>query len=115
MAKLDGPVRPRALIVDCDDGFLAFAAEALHSFRPGFEVATARTLDQAGEWLETFHPDLLLLGADPDNDATASFRKRVAADPRTKTCKVMVYPSDPAGRPAELPVLLQRVRDTSLI
>ncbi len=111
MARPDRPVRPRALIVDPDDGFLAFAAEALHSFRPGFEVATARTLDQADEWLETFHPDLLLLGADPDAAATASFRQRVAADPRTRECKVMVYGSDPAGRPAQLPVLLRRVRD----
>jgi DNA-binding response OmpR family regulator len=51
----------KALIVDRDPESLAFAAEALHSFAPGFDVATARDARQAGEWLQSFRPRLLII------------------------------------------------------
>lgn len=100
--------RPRALIVDADESFLAFAAEALHSFRPGFEVATAHDLAQAAEWLDTFYPDLLLLGSDADRADVAAFAERLRDDERTRRCRILDY-AEERGR-LSLPVLLHRVR-----
>ncbi len=60
-------VRSTALVVDADAAFLAFAAEALHSFRPGFEVTTAPSMEVATQWLYTISPDLLLIGIAPDD------------------------------------------------
>jgi CheY-like chemotaxis protein len=81
--------RRRALIVDGDEAHLAFAAEALSSFRPGFDVATARDLGQAAEWLDTFPPDLLLLDLDLPGDAADRFTHQLRADPRTRNCKIL--------------------------
>ena len=53
-----GTTRRKVLVVDPDRVVLAFVAEALHSFRPGFDVATAVDLEQASAWLDTFTPDL---------------------------------------------------------
>jgi len=101
----DAP-RPRALVVDPSETFLAFAAEALHSFRPGFDVATALGVEQAGEWLDTFHPDLLLLGAALDGEAGRQFAARLQTDPRTARCRVVRAASEPS-----LSELLRQVRD----
>ncbi len=51
----------RALVIDGDQGTLAFAAEALSSFAPGLEVATARDLQQAGAWVESFRPHIIFV------------------------------------------------------
>lgn len=93
----------RALVVDRDETFLAFAAEALHSFRPGFDVATARSAEQAAEWLDTFSPDLLLMGS--DDDALEVFARDLLLDRRTRDCQVVR-----SGRSFDLPALLEEVR-----
>lgn len=87
--ELDRHPRRKALIVDGDEAHLAFAAEALSSFRPGFDVATARDLGQAAEWLDTFHPDLLLLDLDLPGDAADRFTDRLRGNPRTRNCKIL--------------------------
>ncbi len=51
----------RALVVDQDQETLAFAGEALSSFTPGLEVATARDLQQAWAWVETFQPQIIFV------------------------------------------------------
>lgn len=108
----------RALVVNPDEGFLAFAAEALHSFRPGFEVATARDAEQANEWLDTFLPDLLLLGLDPAEAATEALRERITGNERTAECRILdlsstdsIESTNNAPTPrTSLPVLLRTVR-----
>ena len=80
----------RALVVDDEEESLAFAAEALHSFAPGFEVATARNLEQADAWLDTFPPDVLLLDRKFSDEAAGRLLPRLQADPRTRHCRVIV-------------------------
>src|SRR5262245_66682413 len=74
--------KQRALVVDADSEMLAFAAEALHSFAPGFDVATARDPQQALAWLETFPPDLLLTDLVFESDGAGALRGRLRADRR---------------------------------
>ena len=90
--------RGKVLVVDPDAEVLAFAAEALHSFRPGFEVATARTSEHADAWLESFHPDLLLLGDGIAGEGAEGLVGKLRGDPRTRHCKVIVVSEeDSAG------------------
>lgn len=115
---VDAHPRRKALIVDHDEAHLAFAAEALSSFRPGFDVATARDLSQATEWLDTFHPDLLLLDLDLPGDAAASFTDRLRENPRTRNCKILGVGVERAAgraeailpRPLHLQTLLSTVQ-----
>lgn len=116
----------KALVVDCDQETLSLTAEALHSFAPGFDVATANDPAQAIAWLDTFHPDVLLVSetiAAADEGALAA---RVRDDERTRHCKIIVVSEAildgkgtdrrPAGadatlvKPLKLPLLLQTVR-----
>jgi DNA-binding response OmpR family regulator len=94
----DRPPRRKALIVDHDEGQLAFAAEALRSFRPGFDVATAKDLGQAEEWLDTFHPDLLLLDLDLPREAAEAFADRLLENPRTQNCRILGIVDEPQDR-----------------
>lgn len=87
----------KALVVNRDEGVLAFAAEALNSFRPGFEVATARDSQQAMEWLGSMVPDLILTEPDRIDE--------ILKDPRLQDCKVLGL-----SRPVRLPSLLTAVR-----
>lgn len=118
--------RPRALVVDGDDATRAFAAEALHSFAPGFDVATVRDPLQALAWLETFPPDLLVTDLGFASDGAGVLRERLRADTRTRSCRVVVVSSLPADdprvemarlesdavliKPVGLPTLLETVR-----
>lgn len=116
----------KALVVDRDQDTLSLTAEALHSFAPGFDVATANDPGQAIAWLETFHPDILLVSelcAAIDDGTLAA---RVRADERTRRCKIIVMSEavldegEPGQRldgadatlvkPLKLPVLLQTIR-----
>ncbi len=105
---------------------LAFAAEALHSFAPGFDVATARDPQQAIAWLETFTPDLLVTDLKFASDGAGTLRDQLRADMRTQACRVLVVSSLPADdprvecarlesdavliKPVVLPFLLETVR-----
>jgi len=91
--------RLRALVVDDDLEILAFAAEALNSFAPGFDVATARDTQQAAAWLETFQPDLLVAELKFGSDGTASLPGRLRADPRTRQCRILITSSFAPGDP----------------
>ena len=108
--------RRKALIVDRDERQLAFAAEALSSFRPGFDVATARDLGQAAEWLDTFHPDLLLLDLDLPEDAAAHFADRIRENPRTRNCRILGVGAERSAGRAEAvlprPLRLQTLLST---
>jgi DNA-binding response OmpR family regulator len=113
--------RPRAMVVDPDEGFLAFAAEALHSFNPGFDVVTVQDLQSAGEWLDSFRPDLLLIGVERTNDASTGLPERIFEAAHHPTT-VLMLPDDESMRedrdlvgikvrkPATLPELLSTVR-----
>ena len=57
----EGHRRIRALIVDQDECNLVLATEALTSFGAGFDVATARSIEEARTWVRTFDPELVLL------------------------------------------------------
>ncbi len=81
--------RKRVLVVDDDPGVLGFAAEALDSFRPGFEVATARSGEQALAWLEGFRPHLILVSCGRSGEAGDGLRSVVVGDPRTAHCKII--------------------------
>jgi len=118
--------RPKALVVDADDASRAFAAEALNSFAPGFDVATARDPQQALAWIDTFPPDLLLTDLQFSGDGAGTLRERLRADARTRACRVVVLSSLPSGdprverarlesdavliKPVGLPFLLETVR-----
>jgi DNA-binding response OmpR family regulator len=86
--------RQKALIVDDDEGVLAFAAEALHSFSPGFDVATARSLEQARQWLHTFHPDLAILDLDLPDGRGDQLASLLREDPRTRGCRILLVSED---------------------
>ena len=118
--------RPKALVVDADDASRAFAAEALNSFAPGFDVATARDPRQALAWIDTFFPDLLLTDLEFATDRASALRERLRTDARTRDCRVVVLSSlsadDPRVesarldsdavliKPVALPFLLETVR-----
>jgi DNA-binding response OmpR family regulator len=124
--RLPSQERPKALVVDGDDGSRAFAAEALNSFAPGFDVATARDPQQALAWLETFPPNLLVMDLGFASDGAGTLRERLRADARTRACRVVVVSSlsadDPRVesarlecdavliKPVGLPFLLETVR-----
>jgi DNA-binding response OmpR family regulator len=113
-------------VVDADDASRAFAAEALNSFAPGFDVATARDAQQALAWIDTFPPDLLLTDLEFATDGAGALRERLRADARTRDCRVVVLSSLLAGdprlesarldsdalliKPVGLPFLLETVR-----
>ncbi|MGH8915742.1 MAG: Gfo/Idh/MocA family oxidoreductase, partial [Acidimicrobiia bacterium] len=56
----DAEVRHRVLVVGTDEQQLAFVTRALEAFRPGFEVATARTPEEASRWMEAFSPEVII-------------------------------------------------------
>lgn len=119
-------VRARALVVDADDELRAFAAEALNSFRPGLEVATARSLEEAINWLDTFDPDLLLLSDNVAEGEPWALAETIHQKERTRHCNVILlaehppseYRLDPArvrvhavlSRPVNLKTLLGTAR-----
>jgi len=105
-ARPEPTFRKRALVVDQDAGVLAFAAEALHSFRPGFDVATAHSVEEATAWLDTFSPDLLLLGLDPSSSAE-HLSVALRSDPRTAHCQIVVMAQKPAAELRLNPVCMR--------
>ena len=118
--------RPKALVVDADDAIRGFAAEALNSFAPGFDVATARDPRQALAWIDKFPPDLLMIDLRFDSDGVSTLRERLRTDARTGDCRIVVLSSlsadDPRVesarlesdavliKPVGLPFLLETVR-----
>ena len=123
---LDSAGRLKALVVDGDDASRAFAAEALHSFAPGFDVATARDPQQALAWIETFSPDLLVTDLRFSSGEMGSLRQRLRAGEPARRCRVLVLSSLPTDdpmvesarlesdavliKPIGLPYLLETVR-----
>lgn len=56
--------RRRVLVVGADQHLLGFISRALDAFRPGFDVITARTPEDAFRWIETSHPEVIILDGD---------------------------------------------------
>ena len=82
--------RRRALVVDSDSELLAFVAEGLNSFRPGLDVATARSVAEAENWLHTFRPDVLLIADDvPDGDL-AHLAERIRGTFKNPNCRLVL-------------------------
>jgi DNA-binding response OmpR family regulator len=114
------------MVVDQDAASLSLTAEALHSFAPGFDVATANDAGQAIAWLETFHPDILLMSQSFAVSDEGILAARVRGDERTRHCKIIVVSDADPGedkvglrsdgadatlvKPLNLPLLLQTVR-----
>jgi len=88
--------RARALVVDQDECNLVLATEALTSFGPGFDVATARSLEEARTWVRTFQPELVLL-----DEAFADLAADL--DPTEPLARKLVLVSSANPRPASLP------------
>ena len=93
--------RLKALVIDDDEGVRAFAAEALNSFAPGFDVATARDVEEAILWLGAFHPDLLLIDSRLWDDGFSAVSSAFRQDLRNKDCKIVML-----GRRSRLDVFL---------
>ena len=93
----------KALVIDADEGFLAFAAEALNAFRPGFDVATAKNPKQASDWLETFSPDLVVVAE--GDETLEAFARELMLDGRVRDCRLLR-----SRKPVSLPSLLEEVR-----
>lgn len=110
------PDRMRALVVDSDEEVLVFAAEALNSFAPGFDVATAKDVEEAVLWLDVFPPDVLLLDPEVCGGGIERLLERVRADFRSRHCKIVAFTVDPGrnGVDAVLakPLQLERLLDT---
>ena len=114
----------RALVVDDDEEVLVFAAEALSSFAPGFDVATARDLEAAVLWLDVFAPDILLLNPELCGGNVQKIAERLRGDQRTRNCKIVTVSNgnsssfgiDPVQNGAdaalEKPLKLQALLDT---
>lgn len=58
---VDATLSRRVLVASPDESLLHLATDALSSFRPGFNVATASKASHALEWLQSFGPHLLIL------------------------------------------------------
>jgi DNA-binding response OmpR family regulator len=108
----------RALVVDSDEDVLVFAAEALNSFAPGFDVATARGLEEAVLWLDVFPPDILLLDPALCGGRLEALSQKVRGDYRSRHCKIVAVSAEPAwdgadavlSKPLQLEPLLDTVR-----
>jgi DNA-binding response OmpR family regulator len=108
----------RALVVDVDEDVLVFAAEALNSFAPGFDVATARDLEEAVLWLDVFPPDIVLVDPTLCGGRLETLSKKVRADYRSRHCKIVAVSAEPAwdgvdavlSKPLQLEPLLDTVR-----
>lgn len=112
------PDRMRALVVDADEEVLVFAAEALNSFAPGFDVATARDLEAAVLWLDVFPPDVLLLDPAVCGGSIERLSEKIRADYRSRHCRIVALSADPSwdgadvvlAKPLQLEPLLDTVR-----
>ena len=80
----------KALVVDRDQETLSLTAKALHSFASGFDVVTANDPGQAIAWLETFHPDILLVSESCAISEDGMLAARVRADERSQHRKIIV-------------------------
>ena len=88
------PARMKALVIDDDEEVLAFAAEVLNSFAPGFDVATARDLEEAMLWLGVFQPDLLLVDPKLCGDKLSAITATIQGVHASSGCKIVLLSGD---------------------
>ena len=86
--------RFRALVIDPDESRRRFAASALATFEPGFEVVTVQDVEGASEWLESFCPDLLVVSAAIDSLAVDRLMDSIRNSARVGRCKVVLVGSN---------------------
>lgn len=97
----DGRPLTRALVIDRDQETLSFAAEALSSFTPGLEVATAHDLQQASAWVESFRPQIIFVSEALAVGTLQCLDRRVDAGPALPRCEVVLM----RGRDGDDPVI----------
>ena len=112
----DATLSRRVLVASPDESLLHLATDALSSFRPGFNVATASKASHALEWLRSFEPHLLVLDLElfgPDNGFHGF-------PPGIKMIlvgsQIRPQPEDARSileKPVELPVLLGAIQQVS--
>jgi hypothetical protein len=107
----DSEVRHRVLVVGGDEHQLGFVTRALEAFRPGFEVATAQTPEEASRWIEAFNPEVIILDADVAPDVETESHQWMEAMGSTS---VLVLGGDHPLLP-EATMLAKPLRLTSLL
>jgi CheY-like chemotaxis protein len=88
------PGRRRALVIDPVQDNRVFLTEALTSFEPGFKVVTVANPGQAAEWMTSFTPDLVVVGAaseELDDDEVARFVDRLLSTPDSRHSRVVSF------------------------
>lgn len=91
------------------------ASQALRSFRPGFEVATAETMDDALAWFETFTPDVLVVDVSEASGDAFDLIEKVRREIAPRLRVLGLGPDDrrlekTLAKPVSLPGLLDGVR-----
>jgi hypothetical protein len=79
----------RAMVVDPDEAGRIIATSALMAFEPGFDVVSVANVDAAGEWLENFVPDLLVVSAALESSVANQLVATVLAAPGGNTCRLI--------------------------
>ena len=105
-------------MVDDDEDVLVFAAEALNSFAPGFDVATGRDLEAALLWLDVFPPDIVLFDQNLCGKEIDSVLAGIRSNRQTRHCKFVAFSDAPRAtgvdavltKPLHLQALLTTVR-----
>lgn len=111
--------RHRVLVVGTDEEQLGFVTRALEAFRPGFEVATARTPEEASRWIEAFSPEVILL--DADIAAAAEPNSQQWLETMGSTSVLVLGGEQPTllpeairlAKPLRLPSLLSAIREVA--
>ena len=115
----DAEGRHRVLVVGTDERLLGFVTRALQAFRPGFEVATARTPEEACHWLEAFRPQVIIVDGDL---AAASESTRERWLKALSSASVLLLGAEPPNllpeatmlaKPLRLPSLLSAMREVA--
>ena len=111
--------RHRVLVVGTDEHQLSFVTRALEDFRPGFDVATARTPEEASRWIEAFSPEVIILDADLTAATEPDSQRWLETVGSTS---VLVLGAEQPGllpeatmlaKPLRLPSLLSAMRDVA--
>ncbi|NUM89351.1 MAG: response regulator transcription factor [Bdellovibrionales bacterium] len=87
--------RPRLLLVDDNEDFLATTAEALER---DFEVELARNAGEAFHRIEEAPPELILLDAVLGSDSGHRVCRELRESPATKNIPVIMISGDPSSR-----------------
>jgi hypothetical protein len=83
------PERLKAIVIDPKESGRVFAASALTSFEPSFDVVTVAGVDEATEWIGSFVPDLLVVSEAVDQRHADDIVVAVLKTPPGSNCKIV--------------------------